>query len=462
MRRLWTILWLLAVAVSPVVSRAETVCVVSLREDISRNTVYLIRRGLREAADKGAVAVVLDMDTNGGRVDATEDIIRLLEHAPLKTYTFVNAKAYSAGAYIAAATDQIYMSPGSVIGAATPILLLPGGSGVAELPKSYEEKLTSAMRALIRSTAQEKGHNPEVFEAMVDKDRGLTIGETVVTEKGKLLTLTNEEAARMHGEPPVPLLSAGTVASVAELLQKVGLKNAAMVEVKPYGFEVLARWLTMLSPLLVIVGFIAIYFELKAPGLGLPLAVAVICFGLYFLGYFVAGLAGWEEAALFVVGLALVALEIFVLPGTALPGIAGMLCIVAALVLAMVERYPGGPRWPGWSALQWPVTQVLLEVTGSLAVMAVLARFLPQTPLFRKMELAATTSTAEGYTSARDAAESLLGATGVAETQLRPAGKGRFGGQLVDIVTEGDLIEKGAAIRITEVEGSRVVVTRAE
>lgn len=443
----------------PVVASAETVCVVSIREDISRNTVFLIRRGLREAGDKGAVALVLDMDTNGGRVDATEDIIRLLERAPLKTYTFVNAKAYSAGAFIAAGTDKIFMSPGSVIGAATPVMMIPG-QAMQELPKSYEEKLSSAMRALIRATAQEKGHNPDVFEAMVDRDRGLTIDEQVVTEKGKLLTLTNVEAEKSYGEPAKPLLSAGTVKSIAELLATVGLKDATVTTVQPYGFEVLARWLTMLSPLLVIVGFGAIYMEMKAPGLGVPTAVAVVCFGLYFLGYFVAGLAGWEEAALFVAGLALIGVEVFVLPGFGVAGVAGILCLLAALVLAMIEHLPGGPRWPAWSALQVPLATVMLEFGGSVAVMMLLARFLPETTLFRKMELAATTSTAAGYTSGGHPAAALIGATGVAETQLRPAGLGRFNGQLVDVVTEGDLLEKGASIRIVQVEGSRVVVTR--
>jgi membrane-bound serine protease (ClpP class) len=200
----------------------QTVCVLTIHEDITRNTVYLVRRGLRDAEEKRVAALVLDMQTNGGRVDATEEIIRLLESAPMKTYTFVNDKAYSAGAYIAAATDKIFMSPGSVIGAATPILL--GESGVQELPKSYEEKLTSAMRARIRATAQEKGYNPDVFEAMVDADRGLTIDNKEITPKGKLLTLTNEEAARKYGNPLKPLLSSGTVKSVAELLEKVGLK----------------------------------------------------------------------------------------------------------------------------------------------------------------------------------------------------------------------------------------------
>ncbi len=436
-----------------------TVCVIRIHEDISRNTLYLFRRGLNEAVSRHAAAVVLEMNTNGGRVDATEDIIRLLERAPLKTYTLVNQRAYSAGAYIAAATDQIFMEPGSVLGAATPIMVTPG-AGVADLPKSYEEKLTSAMRALIRSTAQEKGHNPDVFEAMVDADAGLTVAGTVISPKGKLLTLTAEEAAREYGQPPRPLLSSGTVDSLAQLLAKVGLAGAETFEVQPYGFEVLARGITVIGPLLILIGFVAVYVELTHPGVMLPAIVAMICFGVYFLGYFAAGLAGKEELALFVIGAVLLAVEVFVIPGFGVTGVLGIGAILISLVMAMTHRWPGGPLLPAWPDLEMPLVKVSGAFGGSLVVMMILAHFFPKSSLFKKFELRATTSAAEGYTTAASTARSLLGAVGVAETQLRPSGKGRFGEELVDVVTEGDLIERGAAIKITAVEGSRVVVTR--
>jgi membrane-bound serine protease (ClpP class) len=441
-------------------AEAPTVCAISIREDISHNTLYLVRRAMREADDKKAVAIVLDMDTNGGRVDATEQIIRLLERSQIPVYTFVNQKAYSAGAFIAAATDHIYMAPGSVIGAATPVMLIPG-QGLEKLPASYEEKLTSAMRALIRSTAQQKGHNPDVFDAMVDADVELVLDGKTISPKGKLLTLTNEEAARQYGEPPKPLLSAGTVDSLPALLAKLQLGNAIVAEVKPTGLEVVARWITALSPLLIFIGMVAIYLELKTPGLGVPTVVAVIAFAIYFLGFFLAGLAGWEETVVFAIGLALLAVEIFVLPGFGFAGVLGILLMLAGLVMAMVEHWPGGPWLPTWPQLQLPLLKVAGGFAGSVVVMLALGRFLPETSLFRKLELSATTSTAEGYTSAKGEAAALLGATGVAETQLRPAGKGRFDGRLVDVMTQGDLIEKGASIRIIEVQGSRVVVERA-
>jgi len=460
-KRVLSILLFVAATFSPRPSAfaKSTVYVVSIREDITHNTLFLVRRALREAAGKKADALVLDMETNGGRVDATEEIIKLLEHAPMKTYTFVNPKAFSAGAYIAAATDKIFMAPGSVIGAATPLILAPGGGGVAELPKDIQEKMTSAMRALIRATAQEKGHNPDVFEAMVDRELGLTIEGVEVVAKGKLLTLTNKEAGQAYGLPPKPLLSAGTVKSLDELLATVSLTGAVVERVEPYGFEVAARWITALSPLLILVGLVAIYLEIKAPGLGAPAIVALICFGVYFAGFFVAGLAGWEEVALFVVGLGLVAVEV-IFPGHLLSGVAGTLLIIGALVMAMIQRWPGGPVWPGWADLQGPLLRVTGGFVGSVVVTMILGHYLPKSSLFAKMELGASTSSAAGYTSAIGTAKSLLGATGIADTQLRPSGKGKFGDELVDVVTEGELIERGVSIKITQVQGARVVVTR--
>jgi membrane-bound serine protease (ClpP class) len=438
----------------------KLVCVLTIHEDITHNTLFLVRRGLRESEQKKAAALVLDMRTNGGRVDVTEDIIRLLERAPMKTYTFVNDKAYSAGAYIAAATDKIFMAPGSVIGAATPVMLGPD-SGVQALPKSYEEKLSSAMRARIRATAQEKGHNPDVFEAMVDADRGLSIHGKEITAKGKLLTLTSDEAAHEYGDPPKALLSAGTVKTLDELLAKVGLKGANTFEVAPYGFEQLARWITTISPLLILVGFLALYIEMSHPGMALPAFVAVICFAIYFLGYFVAGLAGWEEVALFVFGLLLLAVEFFLFPGHFVSAALGTIAVLAALVLAMTGRLPSEPVVPTWPQLQFPLLKVFGGAIGAMIAAALLGRYLPKSTLFKKMQLSAATSAAEGYTSSLGEAKSLLGATGIAETNLRPSGKARFGDRLVDVVTEGDLIERGKPITIVDVQGSRVVVKRA-
>jgi membrane-bound serine protease (ClpP class) len=282
----------------------------------------------------------------------------------------------------------------------------------------------------------------------------------VIVAKGKLLTLTNREAAQAYGTPARPLLSAGTVGSLAEMLANVGLAGGTVTRVAPFGFERLARWITTISPLLILIGFLAIWVELTHPGLLLPALVAVICFGLYFLGYFAAGLAGWEVVALFVVGVALLGVEFVLFPGHFLSAALGTVAVVAALVLAMTGWWPGGSQWPDWPQLELPLMKVFGGLIGAVGGAAILSRYLPRSPLFHRMELRAATNTAEGYSSASGAAVTMIGRTGVAETNLRPAGSGRFADRLVDVVTEGDLIERGAPIKIVAVEGARVVVAR--
>src|SRR6266853_219632 len=211
---------------------SNTVFILPIREDIMPPLVYLVRRGVKEAMQGKADLLVLDMKTNGGRVDTTREVISILEQFKGDTLTYVNKDAFSAGAFISVATKRIYMAPGSVIGAAAPIMLSPGGEGIEKVPDTYEKKMTSAVRAMVRTSAEKNGYNIAVVEAMIDKTKGLTIDGQVIAKEGEILTLTNTEAEKQYGAPPKPLLSSGTVESLDALLKKLGYANSARVDIQ--------------------------------------------------------------------------------------------------------------------------------------------------------------------------------------------------------------------------------------
>src|SRR5439155_6392086 len=347
-------------------SGQKKVYVLPIRDKIASPMVYLVRRGGKEGMEAKADLLIIDMDTNGGRVDATEEIMEIINKFKGHTVTYVNHKAFSAGAFISIATQKIFMAPQSVIGAAAPIMLVPGGAP-QDMPETMQAKMNSALRALLRTSAEKNGYNVEVVEAMIDKSKELNIDGKVLNEKGQILTLTNTEAERPYGDPPKPLLSSGTVGSIEELLQKLGYANASRVDIRPSGAEKLAMWLNLISPLLLIIGIAGIYIEIKTPGFGLPGIIGIAAFALYFFGGYIAGLSGLEWIAVFLLGLALVALELFVFPGTVALGLAGAVMMLVSVVMAMVDVYPGMPAIPSLKKLELPLRDLFIAFLGGAA-----------------------------------------------------------------------------------------------
>jgi membrane-bound serine protease (ClpP class) len=435
------------------------VFVIPIRDDIMPPMTYVVRRGVKEAMDAGADTLVVDLETNGGRVDVTEEILGILGRFPGRTVTYVNTKAFSAGAFIAFGTQEIWMAPESVIGAAAPMAMGPGGMPV-ELPDTVQAKMNSGLKALIRARAEKYGHNVAVIEAMIDPDKELRLGDEVLNEKGQVLTLTNTEAERTFGDPPRPLVSRGTVADLDALLERLGAAGAPPVTIRPTGVEKLAFWLNAISPLLLALGVVGVYLEFKTPGFGVPGVVAIIAFALYFLSGYLAGLSGMEWILLFVLGFVLVALEIFIFPGTILLGAGGGLLMFVALVMAMVDHYPGMPAVPPLPSLVVPVRNLALATLCAAGLLWAAALLLPRTPAYRLAVSRGTSGTAtEAAVAAAHAAE--LGRTGVAVSPLRPGGKARFGEELRDVVTQGELLAGGTPVRIVGHRGHDAVVAAA-
>ncbi len=436
-----------------------TVYIIPIQDVIDTALIYVIRRGLTEAEEAGAEAIIFDIDTPGGRVDAAEEILNMLRGVKTPTYSLVNPNAISAGAIIAMATDHIYMTPGSKIGDAMPIMV--GFTGeVQPMPESVEEKSVSYVAAMIRAAAQQRGHDPLLAEAMVRRDSEYKIGDEVISKKGQLLTLTNKDAERLVGPEKRPLLSAGTVEDLPALLRKIGKDNCEKIELTVSSAEEIARFIESISIILLGLGLLGLYIEFKTPGFGLPGISGIILLTIWFWGSHIAGLSGMEEVALFLLGIVLLCIELFVFPGIILPGILGLTLIITSILMGMTQHYPGDPWYPTLPKITTSAMQLIPSLLIALLGAILAASFLPKIPLFNKLVLNATI-TPPPKAPATPATESVTpGQTGVAETRLNPAGAAHFDTLRLNVVSRGDFIEPGEKIVIAEVHGNRIIVER--
>ena len=439
---------------------AQPVYVIPIRGMIEPALLYVIRRGLAEAQEQQARAVVFVMDTPGGRVDAATEIVRTIQKIQVPTYTFVEKDAFSAGAIIALATDHIYMAPGSVIGDAMPIMMSPVGTGPQEMPEALQEKTVSAVAALIRSAAQESGHDAQLAEKMVRREGEYRIGDDLIARTNQLLTLTNVEAERLvHRDEgsPEPLLSKGTVADLDALMEKLGLAQAPRRDMVVTRAEHIARYLAALAPILLALGALGVYVEIKTPGFGLPGLLGGVCLALYFWGHHIAGLSGMEEVVLFVIGAALLILELLFFPTAGLAGLGGVALMLVALVMAMVQHFPGGPLLPTLPELKVPLIKLSVAILLTLPAAIATYSLLPRTRAFARISLRQATSRRAGFSAVPNHTE-RIGQIGVAVSALRPSGSGRFEGVQLDVMSRGTFIEAGRPIRIVAAEAGCLVV----
>jgi membrane-bound serine protease (ClpP class) len=431
-------------------SASKKVYVLPIRDDIMPPLVYVVRRGVKEAMEANADLLVLDMETNGGRVDTTREIISILSEFKGDTVTFVNKDAFSAGAFISVAS--------------------PGGNGVEKLPDTYEKKMTSAVKAMFRSTAERNGHNIAVVEAMIDKSSGLVMttvvdgvtNRVVISKEGDILTLTNTEAEKEYGNPPKKLLSSGTVKDVDALLKLLGYEGAERHDIKVTGMEKIGSWLNAISPLLLIIGAVGIYIEFKTPGFGLAGIVGISAFALYFLGGYVAGLSGAEWVVVFILGLALVIVELFVYPGTVRIGMLGAVLMLAAIVMAMVDLYPAPgpgvlPAMPSLDKFQLPFRHLLVATIGGGLGIWLASLLLPKTSFYRAV-ISQSASGVKTEAAFAQQNKSRLGRTGVTLSALRPGGKAQFGEEVLDVISQSEMVPKGTAVRIIGSSGAEALV----
>lgn len=494
--------------------------IIPIRAEINDTLYKVLARKALQARIGGAQLVIFDMNTPGGAMGAMEDITQLILDGELRntcTIVYVNPNAYSAGAVISLACSEIAMAPSGVIGDAMPIMI--GPQGLVELPPAERVKAESGARALVRAVAGRNGYSLAIGEAMITIGQELWLIRNTKTSELRVIDANDAAwANRVRGAPkvaapPTVPSAAGTTPPAAasaptlpdgesewEFLKQIDGPNelatftaaeaveagladyvsptmedllrhynvtAPPVRLEDNWSESLVVFLT--SPLvmgvLIFLAILGAYTEFQAPGFGLPGIVAIVCLAIAFGGQYLIGAALWWELLLIAVGVVLLALEIFVIPGFGVTGIAGILCLVVGIAFSIIGQAPDEFPWPNspFAVEQFVDTAFALGLAFVLALLAmpVVSKFLPKIPVARRLVIAE----AQAATDAPVPEDSPMmrvgvGDTGTVHSMLRPVGKVRFGQDILDAMSEGDIIETGAQVRVLRHEGNRLVVEK--
>ncbi len=399
-----------------------------------------VQLALEEAKKNEAELIIIEMDTYGGVVTDADEIRTMILESKIPIYVFINKDAASAGALISVACDSIYMAPGASIGAATVV----SGTDGAAAPDKYQ----SYMRSMMRSTAEASGRDPRIAEGMVDEK----IEIEGIKTAGSVITFSVSEAIK-HG------FCEGQFDSIEAILQSQNLGDA---EVLAYEEDFIDKIISFfLSPaisgilILIIVG--GIYFELQTPGVGFPIVAAIVATLLYFIPYYLNGLAENWEILVFFLGIILLAVELFVIPGFGIFGILGIVFIIGGLVLGMVPNQDFNFDFVPASQLFGALLTVILASLASVGLVFWLTPKVNDWGAFRHITLATTQERSEGYTSSFYAS-SLLGKTGVVHSRLRPSGKVEIEGEIYDAYSRGEFIDQGEKIIVISTEGTSLKV----
>jgi membrane-bound serine protease (ClpP class) len=442
-------------------SSAETlVYKIDLKKDIGSTTWLYVQRGFSEAAEKKADIILIHMNTYGGEVLYADSIRTKILNSSIPVYVFIDNNAASAGALIAIACKKIYMRPGGSIGAATVV----DATG-SKLPDKYQ----SYMRATMRATAEAHGadtvvngkdtvikwkRDPLIAEAMVD-DR--TVIPNLI-DSGKTLTFTTREAIK-HG------YCEGEADNVTQVLEKhLGISDYTIETFKPTTLDNLKGFLmsSVIQGMLIMLIIGGIYFELQSPGIGFPLGVAVVAGILYFAPLYIDGLAANWEILVFIIGLILVGLEIFVIPGFGIAGISGIVFVIGGLTLSLLDNV----NFDFKPVNQAAAGKALITVIGGIGLAFLLILYLSsrigQKGLFRNVALIKTLDNQSGYIGVPVELKELTGKTGVATTVLRLSGKVQVDGKYYDAVSEDGFIDKGTKVKIIRYETGQLYVVKSE
>jgi membrane-bound serine protease (ClpP class) len=433
----------------------------AIKDNIAAPTWRITQEALEEALALEADAVILHLNTYGGEVSAADSIRTKLLNAPMPVYVFIDDNAASAGALIAIACDSIYMKAGGKIGAATV---------VNQTGEQVPDKYQSYMRATMRATAEAHGkdtlitgsdtllswhRDPAIAEAMVDP-RLYVEG---VSDTGQVLTFTTSEAIT-HG------YCEGTATSIEDVISKLGIEEYTLRSYSPTGLDKMIGFLIspMVSGILIMIIIAGIYFELQSPGIGFALGASIVAALLYFAPLYLEGMAENWELVLFIVGIILIMVEIFAIPGFGVAGVAGIIAVITGLTLSLVDNVVfENPEFTGegFGILMKSLSLVLVSVLAGVIFSLWATRKLLTTTAFGNLSLKSEQLTEDGFIGVETEQQSLVGEKGVAHTVLRPSGRVMIQEKLYDAISEYGFIEKDEAIRVIRYETGQVYVVKA-
>jgi membrane-bound serine protease (ClpP class) len=416
----------------------------AIDQDIDPGMNRRVKLALEQAEALKVDVILIKMDTYGGAVtDADEIRTRILE-SKIPVYVFINKDAASAGALISIACDSIYMAPGASIGAATVV----NGTDGAAAPDKYQ----SYMRSMMRSTAEATGRNPQIAEAMVDEKLvvpGLSDAQSVIT--------FSVSEAIQNG------FCEGEYASQKAILEAQNLQSAQVIAYEEKTVDTIISFFLnpAVSGILILLIIGGIYFELQTPGIGFPLALAISAALLYFTPYYLNGLAeNWEILA-FVIGIILLAVEFFVIPGFGVFGVAGIVLTLGGLVLGMLPNEAFDFEWVSSTQLLEALLTVILAALAAVGLVFWLTPKVNEWGAFKHLALTTTQDRAQGFT-ASVYSENLVGRIGTVHSRLRPSGKIELDGEIFDAYSRGDFLEQGEAIEVISTEGTSLRVKKWE
>jgi membrane-bound serine protease (ClpP class) len=422
----------------------KKVFIFKIDENIDPGMNRRVKLALEMAQEVSADLILIEMDTYGGAVNDADDIRTMILESTIPIYVFINKDAASAGALISIATDSIYMAPGASIGAATVV----NGTDGAAAPDKYQ----SYMRSMMRSTAEAKGRDPKIAEAMVDEK----IKVEGISEEGSVITFSVSEAIK-YG------FCDGEYNSIDEILQAQNLQNAEIINYEEDQIEQIISF--FLSPaisgflILIIIG--GLYFELQTPGIGFPLLASIIAVILYFIPFYLSGLAENWEIFVFIIGVILLAVELFVIPGFGIFGVLGIVCILAGLVLGMLPNQNFNFEFVPTADLFGALLTVIIAAIASVGIVFWLTPKVNEWGAFKSISLATTQKRTDGYTSS-SYSDSMVGKSGTVHSRLRPSGRILIDGEVYDAYSRGEFVEQGEKIIVISTEGTSLKVKKHE